>query len=220
MFKEELFVYDPQTHTATYDGNPIPSVTQLVDLLFPYDENIPQERLEKAAERGTKVHSDIELLNELFDGPFFDTNLERAIKEANSKETIDYLSLISAYKLRPFDYENVVFLFDENGELICYGHYDLTCMALEDNVFAQDRLYMFDVKTTSLFDKRKVSFQMSIYALAYEQCSKQQIEGIYGIWLNESGKIIPLERKDNTYVINLCKGLVKIWNDRRNLNEN
>lgn len=220
----ELFEYDPQTHTGTYKGKPIPSVTQLVDILYPMSKDIPQERITKAAERGTMIHELIEMINTHFDTPLpFDMVMKELIKmvceltnKDGKKELVDYVSLINAYKLRPFDFEELIFLLDEQGEPICFGHYDLTAMPQEDNIlFTEGKLNLFDYKTTSLFDKKKVSLQESIYAYAYEQCSGNPIENIYGIWLTETPRIIPLKKHDKTYVVELCKGLAKIWYDRR-----
>jgi hypothetical protein len=224
MFNRDLFIYDEQTHTGTYEGKPVPSVTQLVDILFPYSEDIPEERMEKAATRGTEIHEVLETLNSYFDNSLtFNVNLEEVVdiatqfyKHKGIKEVLDYVSILSVYKLRPFDYEELIFLCDEQGELICFGHYDCTMLAQQDVAFfREDRLYLTDFKTTSLFDKSKVGLQLNIYATAYEQCSKNQLEGIFGTWLRDGVRVIPLERKDNNYIISICKQLKEIWNDRR-----
>ena len=214
MFNRELFTYDPETHVGRYDGKVVPSVTQLVDMLYPMSEDIPEERLKVAAERGTKIHGDIENINIGFDNfNDYEKNLKEAIDKAiksDSKELKDYVSILSAYKLQPYDYEELIFLLDENQDLICFGHYDFTAMAKEDNIlFREGHLYLFDVKTTSQFDKRKVAFQMSIYALAYEQSAINPITNIFGLWLRDGVSLIPLERKDNNLLINICKGLAK-----------
>lgn len=225
-FNQDLFIYNKETHTGTYEGKPIPSVTQLLEILFPMSEDIPQKRLEQAADRGTTIHEAIEQINEYFDNPFdyqhnIDVAIEVAEKVANYKnipELIDYVSFIATYKLRPYDYENLIFLLDENGELICFGHYDCVFQATQDirvgetDLFIEDYLYMFDFKTTSLFAKKKTQLQTSIYSLAYEQMSKNFISNTYGLWLrDDSAKLIPLHRQDNKYVIELCKQLKTIW---------
>lgn len=225
MFDIKLFKYDEVNHLGYYKNKPIPSVTQLVDLAFPYSDDIPEERLKKAAEKGTKIHKEIEYVNAYFDNYLgFRTNLDECISDlpCYSKEIGDYIALLSAYQLRPFDYEETIFLLDENGDVICYGHYDATLQAMKDidfgekRLFKENELYLVDYKTTSLFDKKKVGLQLSIYASAYEQCSKNYVANIFGIWLKEGIKLIPLERKDNTFVINLCKTLKEIWlNDRK-----
>ena len=224
MFNRDLFEYDPNTHIGKYEGKVVPSVTQLLDILYPYNEDIPQERLTKAAEHGTKVHSAIETLNAYFDNSLsFEVNLEESIdiaktvkKNQKSNEIIDYVSVLSAYKLQPFDYEELIFLLDEQGELICFGHYDCTMLARQDIAFFQeDRLYLTDFKTTSLFDKKKVKLQLNIYALAYEQMSKNFIDNVFGFWFDESPKLIPLGRYENTYVIQMAKLLKEQWEEQQ-----
>lgn len=223
MFNRELFEYDPNTHIGKYEGKVVPSVTQLLDILYPYGEDIPQERLTKAAEHGTKVHSAIEKINTYFDNPFgFDHNIDvvREVGLGMSKalelnELVDYVSVLSAYKLQPFDYEELIFLLDEQRELICFGHYDCTMLAKQDIAFFQeDRLYLTDFKTTSLFDKKKVKLQLNIYALAYEQMSKNQIDNVFGFWFDETTKLIPLGRYDNAYVIQMAKLLREQWEEQ------
>lgn len=227
MFNKELFKYDEETHTGYYNGEIVPSVTQLVDILYPYGEDIPQERLEQAAERGTMIHSIIEHINGMFDNPLdLSTCLQESISYAylnkQPQEVMDYIYLLGVCGLRPFDYENLIFLLDEKGELICYGHYDLVCQATKDIpcYFQESLLYLFDVKTTSLFDRKKVAFQESIYALAYEQTTGNNIlTGICGIWLKDGAKIIPLDRQGDDYIIKLCKKLKEIFYARRIENE-
>ena len=130
MFNRDLFVYNEETHEGTYQGQRVPSVTQLVGILFPLSEDIPQDRLENAASHGTLVHDAIAQLNEYFDPHFpYETNLDFVIdvatKIAQTKdlpELIDYVCMLSAFKLKPYEYEQLVFLCDEEGELICFSH--------------------------------------------------------------------------------------------------
>lgn len=228
MFDRNLFTYDEENHLGYYNGVLVPSTTQLLDIVFPLDKDIPTERLVNASERGTEIHELIETLNSYFDNPFeYKHNLEvvnevakNLSNKAGKKELKDYVAFLNAYKLKPFDYEELIFLLDENGDLICYGHYDCTFQATQDisvddiDLFRENQLYMVDFKTTSLFAKKKTQLQLSIYALAYEQSSKNFITNIYGLWLREGVKLIPLNRQDNTYVIKLCKELRKIYDSR------
>lgn len=225
MFNKDLFQYDEENHLGYYNGQPVPSVTQLVDILFPMDENIPQERIKKAAKKGTDFHSELAHYNSYFDNPYpieedicecLDELKNPINREKDISQLVDYLCLLNAFKIRPFDYEELIFLLDENGELICYGHYDVTFLAREDIApFKADRLTMCDYKTTSVFDKPKVALQLSIYALAYEQTSKNQIDNICGMHFNEKAKIIPLVRHEKGYTLELCKRLAKDWRERQ-----
>ena len=223
MFDRNLFTYDEENHLGYYNGKLVPSATQLVDLLYPMNENIPMDRLQKAADRGTQLHEGLLSLNQMFDVPYA---FERTIKESLNmvkevtkfkKELLDYVALLNTYGLRPFDYEELVFLLDENDDLICYGHYDSTMEATRDidlgdtHLFTQGLLYMVDYKATSLFNRPKVAFQTSIYATAYEQMSKNYITNCYGMWFNEGIKLIPLNRQDSAFTIKLCKQLKQVW---------
>ena len=222
MFNRDLFEYDPSTHIGKYEGKVVPSVTQLLDILYPYSEDIPQERLKAKAEYGTKVHNAIEKINTYFDNPFgFDHNIEvvREVGIGMSKalelnELVDYVSFLSAYKLQPFDYEELIFLLDEQGELICFGHYDCTFLSQGDiGCFEETKLYLCDFKTTSLLDKRKVKLQENIYAVAYEQCSRNPIENVFCLWFDEPTKLVPLGRFEKDYVINMAKLLRDQWQE-------
>lgn len=220
MFNKDLFTYNEETHTGTYNGEPIPSITQCLGVMFPMNENIPTKRLENASDKGTTIHSAIETLNTYFDNPFeYQHNIDvvveiagKVAKHKNIPELVDYACMIATYKLKPFNYEELVFLLDENGDLICYGHYDCTFQAMEDiEPFRQDRLYMCDFKTTSTFEKQRNALQLSAYALAYEQASKNLIDSVFGMWLRNGAKIVPLKRHDNQYIIQLFKKLKELW---------
>lgn len=226
MFDEKLFTYDEEKHLGFYNGKPVPSVTQLVDLVYPMSENIPEERLKNAATKGTELHEGLLTLNIMFDNP---RQLEVCIKSAleETRETTkykqelnDYLSLLRVYGLRPFDYEELIFLLDENNELICYGHYDCVVQATKDidlgdkHLFTENYLYLIDYKRTSSFNRQKVGLQTSIYSVAYEQMSKNFISNVYGVWFNEGIKLIPLNRQDNSFIISLCKKLKQVWENK------
>lgn len=224
----DLFVYNEETHIGVYNGKPIPSVTQLLDLLYPYSEDIPEERLTKAAERGTKLHNAILKLNEYFDNPFgWKHNIE-VVREVATKmakaldlpQLIDYVIFLETYGLQPFDYEEEIFLLDESDDPICFGHYDCTYLCQKDIAFLKEGLLVLtDYKTTSLFAKQKVALQESIYALAYEQCSKNQISGINSLWFsNEGTKLIPLELRSKENTIALATLLRQQWEEKQKEN--
>lgn len=218
MFNKALFKYDPENHLGYYKNKLIPSTTQLIEVLYPLDDTIPEDRLKNAAERGTNVHSLVEDVNEIVR----EKGLHRALTEdliafTGQTEIVDYFSLLHTYKLQPYDFEQLVFLLDENDEPICYGHYDLVVQAREDIApFTKDSLYLTDVKTTSLFDKKKVALQTAIYRVGYNQTGNGYCEPqTFGIWLRDGVKLIPLDPKEENELIALCKGLRSIFDDRR-----
>lgn len=220
MFDKSLFKYDSENHLGYYKNKLIPSATQLVDVLYPLDDAIPEDRLKKAAEHGTSVHGLIEDINNIIR----EKGLYRTLKDdmfmfnnTNETEVVDYFALLNTYQLVPYDFEQLVFLLDENDEPICYGHFDLVVKATADiTPFTKDSLYLADVKTTSLFDKKKVALQTAIYRVAYNQLGNGYCEPqTFGIWLKDGVKLVPLDPKEETELIALCKGLRGIFDGRR-----
>ena len=227
MFNKELFEYDSVNHIGYYQGEVIPSVTQLLELLFPIDKDIPADRLQKAAERGTEIHDKIAQLNEVFrdcTDNEYEQLLNEAIKYAirsGMQELIDYVSLLKAYRLIPYESEEMVFLLDENQDLICYGTLDLIAKSKDTVTFGDDTLFeegdynLFDFKTTSLFASEKTSWQTMVYALAYQQAHKLPISRTFGIWLRDGIKIMPLHSLDPQQTIETFKRLRAAYDIRR-----
>ena len=212
----DLFEYDEQNHLGYYNGKLIPSVTQLLDILLPLDDSIPEDRLTNAAKRGTDIHALLENLNESIVARNISAN-DYACK-SGSQEVYDYASILNAYHLRPLKYEEMVFLLDENGEPICYGHYDCIVGAYADiDPFENGQPYMLDYKTTSVFDKRKTSLQTHIYRVAFNQQGILQLnKHTFGLHLRDGVKLIPLKDQEDDYIISLCKELRVLFEERNN----
>lgn len=226
MFDQKYFEYNESEHKGFYKGELVPSVTQLVDIVYPMGKDIPQDRLESASKRGTLLHSDIDFINMQFDDLLenhnsFKETINKVLKYAiasGNQDLIDYVSYLSAYQLLPFRHEQLVFLLDENKDLICYGHYDCIYLALENIeingnlVLESGNLYMFDYKKISLFNDKKVGMQESIYSCAFEQSDLYKIKNMFALWFSPSGtKMMPLKRQETNYTIQLCKELRKVW---------
>ena len=196
----------------------MPSTTQLIDCLYPLDPKIKQEVLKKAADRGTTIHNAIENFNNFYlkehKFPLVNTNCDQELQ--------DYYSLLIAYDLRPLYAEQLVFLLDENEELICYGHYDFILECVKNNeLFNCLELYLFDLKTTCTFDKKKTKLQTQIYRVACNQLGLDINGKTCGLWLRDgNANIYPFEQVEDTQVIKLCKGLRKIWESRKERGEN
>ena len=219
MFNKALFQYDSENHLGYYKGKLIPSVTQICDVLYPLDDTIPEKRLKAAAERGTNVHSLVEDVNKIVR----EKGLHRALTEdliafTGQTEIVDYFSLLHTYKLQPYDFEQLVFLLDDNGEPICYGHFDLVVKAT-DNIepFEKDNLYMIDLKTTSVFDKKKTALQTAIYRVGYNQLIGNGFvdQKTFGIHLRDGVKLVPLEEKPEKELLPLVRGLRDVFEARR-----
>lgn len=180
-----MIEYIDEIHTYLYNGMIIPSVSEIISKLYPNKyKNIPKIILKKKAEYGSKVHKIIE---DLENGKSYEIDsvyIELAIKE--------YLKIKDKYKL------NVL----EQEEIVCYkglyaGRFDMTA-----NI--SDELSLCDIKTTAELDKEYLSWQLSMYELAYGM----RFDKLYCIWLPKGGlgKLIEIKRKDETKILELIKG--------------
>lgn len=156
--------FDQEAHTYTDErtGAMLSGVTgTLVHRVFPdkYKE-IPQHILEQAAARGSHVHEDIELAEELGVVP-------------TTEEGKNYLKLKKAHEMTFLESEYTVSDLEHYASQI-----DLVYEAGEDTVD------IADIKTTSKFDKESVSWQLSIYAYFFEINNPHlKVGKLYGIWL-------------------------------------
>ena len=195
-----MFTYDKENHKGYVDGKLIPSITQLLAIMFPM-EDIPSERLEKAAIRGTKVHEDIELFNQ-------------GIKEhCETQEGKNYEILANVYGLKVYDSEQQILLTDDQGKIIAYGTLDVIFEITKDTNFAnKGELVLSDYKTTAQFINEKVEWQTNFYALGYEELNICKIHKVAGIWLRDDIKQIrPLKKLDRDLVESKLYELVKKW---------
>lgn len=213
MFDKSLFTYYPDTHLGFYDGKLVPSTTQLIECLYPLDPNIKQEVLKKAGERGTAIHNTVEDFNDFY----IKEQKLKSVDDGDIQELKDYYSLLMTYDLRPLYAEQIVFLLDDKGELICYGHYDFVLECIKSNeLFNCLDTYLFDLKTTSTFDKKKTKLQTQIYRVACNQLGLDLNGKTFGIWLRDgNANIYPFEEVEDSQVIKLCAGLRKIWESKQ-----
>ena len=156
--------FDQEAHTYTDErtGATLSGVTgTLVHRVFPDKyKDIPQHILEQAAARGSHVHEDIELAEELGVVP-------------TTEEGKNYLKLKTAHKMTFLESEYTVSDLEHYASQI-----DLVFEAGEDTVD------IADIKTTSKFDKESVSWQLSIYAYFFEINNPHlKVGKLYGIWL-------------------------------------
>jgi len=217
MFDIKLFNYDAETHTATYDGKPIPSTTQLIGLAYPMGD-IPKETLEQASIRGTKIHEMVEELN------YCETYEEMSKLAYNTKneDLISYVRLVKTFGIQAVSCEKLVFLFDNQHNIICYGHYDMVVQTSEITDFADNLIenLMCDLKTVSDFDDDKVQLQTEIYRTAYNQSTRDKIsDRTCGIHLRDGKAKLHLysDTRSDSEIIHICLKLKELWekqNDR------
>lgn len=164
-----LFNQEEHTYTDERTGKQLQGITgTLIHRLFPdkykkpqiYTEEEWQAILDNAAARGSKVHEDIELHEELGVVP---TTIEaKNYQELKAKYGLTFLE--SEYTVSDLEhYASQIDLIFDAGENVV----DLA-----------------DIKTTSKFDRESVSWQLSIYAYFFELNNPHaKVKDLYGIWL-------------------------------------
>lgn len=168
------FDQEAHTYTNTDTGEMYKGITStLLRRLFPnkYD-GIPEAILKKAAERGTLVHEDIELVDSLGVDP-------------STEEGKNYLELKKKHNLNYLTGEWTV------SDMKHYAT-NIDCIyEVEENV-----VDIADFKTTSKFDKESVAWQLSICAYFLEMNNPHiKVRNMYGIWLRgDIAELIEVER--------------------------
>ena len=177
-----------ESHTYILNGEIIPSVTQILQDLFPlkYD-GVPQEILDDKAEYGTQLHKFIEIIEKkkpkkplAYIKRYYKPNIyqEESLK--------DYLKIKEKYNIVITDSEKRV-------------HYkNKYCGTLDLKGYVNNKSAIIDVKTIYKLDELYVSWQNSMYELA-----DGKVEELYCLWLPKGrlGKLIKLERIDKKYLL-------------------
>lgn len=156
--------YEDKTHTYYFNGNRCISVTQLLKELFPekYD-GIPEEILKKAAEKGTFIHSAIELYETM------------GLLTEELQEFRNYLFLKNYYRFKVLENEKPI-VIEYKGVFIA-GRLD---MVVDDKEIGD---CLVDIKSTSQLDMDYLSWQLSLYHLGYEQTYHKTLNGLKAIHL-------------------------------------
>ena len=170
-----LFNQEEHTYLNTQTGKMLKGITStLVHRVNPGKyAGIPEHILKAAAERGSKVHEEIELA-------------ETIGIEPSSEEGRNYLKLKEGYKLDFLQSEYTV------SDLEHYATNIDAIYEVEENV-----VDIADYKTTSKFDKESVSWQLSICAHFLEMNNPHvEVRRLLGIWLRgDTAQVIEVERK-------------------------
>ena len=166
--------YLDEEHIYLCNGVIIPSVSQILHLVFPDKyKNVNKQILNAKAKYGTELHNYIEQYE---NGVI--TQKLNYIQEASFNQ---YLRLKTKFNIEVIEQEKIV-----NYKNIYAGRYDMIA-----NVNGSYSLC--DIKTTAELDKEYLSWQLSFY----EYASKKKFEKLYAIWLpkEDLGKLVEIERK-------------------------
>lgn len=176
----------PSEHIYIFNGEILPSVTQIMKIKFgnKYD-GIPEEILERASELGTDMHQRIQDYE------------EQNINYVGDVELQNYKFLKKHYKWEVEQCEVPIVLIID-GKVIGAGKLDLL-------VKKDDRSGILDLKRTSVFDKEYVAYQTNLYRLGFKSTYNREIEFVGGIHLrNDKRKYceLPINEEMTIKLIN------------------
>ena len=164
-------------------GRILPSVTQLVNFLFPKKyADVPEEVLQAAAARGTRIH---ELIEKAVTGQEYEASTPEefnAVTDAESLLQIANIKVTATERIlrRGMDYA---------------GRYDL--LAVQD-----EKAVLIDIKTTSKLDIDALHWQMGLYATS----DNMAIDKCFALWVPKRGKaklqeIEPATREEIAFLL-------------------
>ena len=180
-----MLEYIEETHQYLYNGILIPSVSGILHKYLFKDKykDIPKNILNAKAEYGSILHKAIEDLEN------FKEYKTTSIYQKLSIE--QYLDLKIKHKI----------LVTKQEEMVCYkgiyaGRFDMIA-----NVNGENSL--IDIKTTAELDLEYLSWQLSLYELAYGKRFKK----LYALWLpkKELGKLVEIKRKSKKEIMKLLE---------------
>lgn len=145
----------PETHTYLFEGVILPSVTEIIGKKFNDYADVPKQVLNRAAERGTKVHKQIE-------------NFCKSGIDDGSTAIRNFKFLQSQYGFEVLDNELPVVIFENDIPVAC-GRLDMT-------IEMDGRVGIADIKTCSALNKPKIAYQLNMYRLGLMQSYGVQAE--------------------------------------------
>lgn len=218
------FTYNAENHTGYFKDKLVPSITQLVSILFPMDSNIKKSVLENASIRGTAIHNDID---------------EWCCGEKDHCETEEgknFELLLKTYDFVPVKSEFTLYFRDKEGNIIAYGHADQLLKAnsyvylLNEKIvvsrdtptnenaiilYKPNDLILSDNKTVAQFDNEKVETQLNLYSVGEtEDGERIKVNHLIGIWVREETRQIrPLTLVDEKTARTTLEYLVGVFHD-------
>lgn len=157
--------YIDDGHIYLVDGVIVPSITQILKLKFGNKYNgVSKAVLNKAAEKGTRVHDAIETYC-------------KTGEEADLKEVHNFKFLQKQYGFDVLENETPIILF-LNDEPVAAGRLDLV-------IKIGDEIGGADIKRTATLDKNYLAYQLNLYRIAYRQCYGIEWEFLRGVHLRE-----------------------------------
>ncbi len=175
------------------DGKELQGVTGMLHRRIFKDtyNGVSEDVLKAAAERGTKIHSRIQL----YDMSGMGTDMPEVANYALLKTQNKLECLASEYLVSDDDYiaSAIDKVYHMDGD-------------------ADNEVWLVDIKTTYNFQREYVAWQLSVYAFLFEMMNPNlAVKGVAGLWVREDArrgsicKFIPLERKQEDLVRELIR---------------
>lgn len=177
-------VFNEENHTYFLGEKQLSGITGMIKRqLFPDKyKDVPQFVLERAAERGTKVHHECQFA----DVTGFEPECQEAINYLMIRTGAGYAALDNEYTVSDEEHfaSNIDCVWEKDGKIA-----------------------LADIKTTYKADIDYLEWQLSIYAYLFElQNPGLNVDCLYGVWLyNEKYELIPLKRKSDDEVKKLMQ---------------
>ena len=161
-----LLEYIDESHTYIFDGEILPSITQILKIKFGKKyQNVDKSVLKRASEKGVIVHKAIE---------DYEIN---GIEDTSCIELYNYKFLKKQFKFECIANEVPIVLFVDNKP-VCAGRIDLI---LKD----KNNIGIGDIKRTSEFDKEYVTYQTNLYRIGYQQTYGVEVSFLKGLHLRD-----------------------------------
>jgi hypothetical protein len=173
-------VFDEIPHTYTLNGKQLSGITGIIhQYVFPDKyKGIPSRILNAAAERGHRIHSQVQMIVEGYDYAEPDLSVKDLFKwvKENGIKFIASEYLVS-------DEQNVA-----------------TAIDILDSM-----LNLYDIKTTDKLDTEYLSWQLSTCAYLFEkQNPKKKVNELFGIHLrNGKARVVRVDRIDDAIIADL-----------------
>jgi hypothetical protein len=182
--KQSPVRFDNEAHRYFLGSVELQGITGMINRqLFPNKyASVPEEMLRKAAEKGSNVHTDCQMIDLLGGIP---STLEGAA----------YIKLKNEYNISDL----------ENEYLVSDDEHFATCIDKVDS-----DLNLYDFKTTYKLDKEYLSWQLSINKYLFGLQTGLQAKNLYAIWLRgEEATLISIEEKSLENVLSLLEAEIK-----------
>lgn len=195
---EQVF-FAPEEHLYSVQGFIVPSVTNLVDIIYNNTYNgVNPELLKKTAEYGSNVHKELQEWIEIRK-----QNPEAQVISPYV-EVENYFTFIEPiYKIDPILTEQVIVIYHpKTGEPVAAGRFDLLCYVDKNKTLA-------DFKTTSTIHKKEVTLQLNLYVLGLKQ--SKYVESIEHIDMGvihlngDKSKFVPIMELSEDFLRSVCE---------------